>query len=160
MKTRRLECNKHPSSPLYCYRSKFARLAHIFRESKTLGFGYSSRKGAKTLSWEEKITIHNQLHSLLSDLCALVSLREIIRFLFFALYAPIALSPSKGAVNSLLLYCVRPFTPRASSMIFTAGLTSICSGPSTKKYFLPARRRCGAGTLSLGMSTRSESRSP
>jgi hypothetical protein len=35
---------------LYYYSSKFARLAQTFRESKTLGFGYSSRQGAKAPS--------------------------------------------------------------------------------------------------------------
>ena len=38
---------------MYCYSCKFTRLGQIFRGSNTLGFGYSSRKGAKTLSWQE-----------------------------------------------------------------------------------------------------------
>ena len=38
---------------MHYYSLKFARLAQTFREAKTLGFGYSSRKGAKTLSSEE-----------------------------------------------------------------------------------------------------------
>jgi len=37
---------------------RFSRLAQIFREVKTLGFGYSSRKGAKTLSSEGKTPCH------------------------------------------------------------------------------------------------------
>jgi hypothetical protein len=39
--------------PLHCNISKFARLAQIFPESKTLGFGYSSRQDAKAPSSEE-----------------------------------------------------------------------------------------------------------
>ena len=57
----RLFADRRTSSPqrslgksAYYYNSKFARLAQIFQESKTLGFGYFPRKGAKTLSSEEK----------------------------------------------------------------------------------------------------------
>jgi len=39
---------------VYYYISKFAQLAQIFQQLKTLGFGYSSRQDAKTLRSEEK----------------------------------------------------------------------------------------------------------
>jgi len=40
--------------PLHCYPLNFARHAQSFREPKILGFEYSSRQGAKTLSSEVK----------------------------------------------------------------------------------------------------------
>ena len=46
-------CAPTTSCSSYYYSSKFARLTQTFRESKTLGLGYSSRQDAKTLSSEE-----------------------------------------------------------------------------------------------------------
>ncbi len=59
---RKVPAARHPEMTRtvtwHCYNSRFSRLAQIFRELKMLGFGHSSRQGAKTPSSERKTLCH------------------------------------------------------------------------------------------------------